>query len=189
MSKPGSRVAQYAEGLTIRGPIPWLVLQKLLVSLPHLGELWILEDNEASPTAYFPSHPRLASRIHRASRTTLSLTSLTLNDQWFSSTADVLWLLTCFPHLSSAYLNSCNIQTASTTVPLVPVTRLKSLTLSQNKDAVHDGVLSSLAQWWRWPHATAEPAIPPYPGLHREEAHDVIAIIRAITLTTLKGNR
>lgn len=188
LSKPGSRVVQYAEELKIRGPIPWLALPRLLVSLPHLGNLNIIEDKKASPTVYLPRHPRLACRMYRASRTTLALTSLFLANQWFSSTADILWLLACLPHLASAHFNSCNIQTASTTAPLVPVTHLKSLSLSYNEDAIHEGILSSLAQWWQWPHAIAGPAITPYPGLHREEAQDVLAVIRAITLTTLKGN-
>lgn len=118
----------------------------------------------------------------------LALTFLGLSYQSLLSAADVLCLLACFPHLEHLKLSHCTIQTASTTALLMRYTRLRTIHLDrgEGEGALHEGTISSLAQWWRWPHEAAEPAIVQYPGLHRADAQLVSTILRSIKFGTLK---
>lgn len=184
MSKPCSRIAQHAECLGIRGVVPWLQLQRLLKLLPRLRMLLFngVKDSEASRccTVYHPTHPHLSSTIHIACRTILALTSLYFNNQWFSSTGDVLRLFACFPHLSFARLRDCTIHTASTAAPPMQVTRLERIKFERVDGISPPKAIPSLARWWQWPHATSDPASKPYSGLHHEDAQCVVAVVASI---------
>lgn len=186
MSKPGSCIAQYTEELFIHGPIPWLALPKLLKPLPRLVKLFIKEDSDTFRAAYHPTAPCLISTMLVTSRTPLALTSLQLNRQRFSSAADVLRLLVCFPRLSTASLGDCAIKIVLATAgPLVLSACLSEISWQQYTDSVSERAIWSLVQWWRWPHAAAELAATPYPGLHPADAQEVSAIIRSIELGEL----
>lgn len=97
VSKPGSRIAKYAERLTIHGPLPWVAFPKLLKLLPRLVYLSVFANSSALRPGYHPTLLCLMSTTHIASRTPLALTELRLYHQSFSSPADVLRLLACFP--------------------------------------------------------------------------------------------
>ena len=78
-----------------------------------------------SLAAYDPTRPRITSVMYQPWQNTLTV--INLDNQWVSSSADVLQLLAFFPHLTQAYLVRCTVMRASTVHPRASSSQLKWL--------------------------------------------------------------
>ena len=150
-------------------------------------------------------HPQSTVRYHRIegrsrrqtrsagllSRSTASLLQLlipyktisevSLINESFYSTVDVLRLLGTLPNLTRAYLEGCIFGTGSTAGPYVRSTRIADVFIRY--DLPHNPAVSSVwsfALWWQWPHPSEEPHVEGFPGLHGQDARRVLDVLQAI---------
>lgn len=191
LSRPGNRIVQHAEELVVQGPVPWCSVSRLLKLLPLVTNLSFYGDELATnPRAvYHHTAPRLSSAMSVASSLTSELSSLFLENQWFSSAVDVLYLLGLCRGLVLVEIRGCIIHSGSRTAPLVSATSLKDLTIWRGKHAVHEKAIAPLARWWQWPRAAANSTAAPYPGIDRAASLDIVGILGTIQFDSLMWSR
>ena len=162
-----------------------MALPRLLRLLPRLDSVTTCTARPARGeiVQYSPTLTRLGSILYNAMQVSSTVNSLTLDSQWFASTADVLRLLALFPQLHRVTVNGCIIQTKSTTVSFnaSPASRLMFMDLYPNRDA-YGPQSYALAQWWQWPHPASDPVVGAYPGLHRTDTRIVVDILSAFVV-------
>ena len=176
LSRPGSRIAQYATTLTMRDSIPWLLLPRLLRALLRVRSVHLEDNAVAYNTSAWhpPTNLRLVARMLIA-RPAPSLRSLRLSNVSFSSSSDVIRLLASLSQLTEAVVFDCFFLIHSTDIPSTKSTCLRHLNVHVSPPA-DDNVfaISSLTHWWRWPHLYTTKA---YPGLRNVDARSVDALL------------
>lgn len=179
LSPPGSRLKQFGRRLTIHGPVPWSTLFRLLRSLPQVYVATIVDNlKEGQHTHHNIYNPRISRSCYlflTATGSLQNLRDLTLRNQHFLSSVDLLQLLGSFPKLVRAHINLVTCQTTPVAAPRAS-SRLCELVASQVS------VLWPLAFCWEWPHSPSSPSCESYPGLRHADALVLASILRYICL-------
>ena len=136
------------------------MLPKFLAKLPRLRQFDVRNESQRpSSRRYHPTLLQSCSTMLRAFAASPSLSVLSLTDTWFTSTSDVLRVISLFPRLAHVTLARSTIHHTSTS-RYVPSSSLDVVTILVEECFGHGPAIPAFALRWQSQHNPADSQVP-----------------------------